>query len=704
MKKLIYTLALVLILNLAFNIQNSQAQWVRTSGPGGGNVNCFVVNGNDIYAGLDYSFNGGVYVSNDNGATWTGRGMQSSNIRALTFSGTYLFAASSSSGVYLSTNNGLNWFIANNGLSGQNVYYFAVNGTSIFAGTSSNGVYVSTNQGGSWTLSGLSGMDISAMISVGNSVFAGTPFNGLYRTTNNGISWTSVNTGLSSTFIMSLAASGSNLFVGAGNNVFISNNNGNSWTQTSVLSGSGTIYALAANGTNLLAGTQEQGFYRSTNNGASWTQSPCNKWVNTITFKGTVAFVGASLGYISNEGVYRSTNFGSSWDPSGITNQTVTSLTSNGSNVFAGNTKGVFLTTNNGVIWNAVNNGLLNLNVQCLTSGGNYTFAGTYDGGVYRTANNGGSWSSVNTGLISQNVTALIYNNGNLYAGTNGAGVFLSINNGDTWTGMNTGLTDMNIKSFAVSGSTILTGTQAGVFMSINNGGNWSPIGLASYYINALTINGGSIIASAGYNGLYRTTNNGVSWLTCGFSSQGVNTLISNGNKIFCGSGFMGVGYGIYMSTDYGQNWINRNQGLNTPSSVRSLLVANNYIFAGTDTQSVLRRDLADIIGIKNVSTEIPSAYSLSQNYPNPFNPTTKIRFDVGKFPSFGGVPEGRGGLVTLIIFDILGREIQTLVNERLQPGTYETTFDGSALSSGIYFYKLTSGDFTQTKRLTLIK
>ena len=97
----------------------------------------------------------------------------------------------------------------------------------------------------------------------------------------------------------------------------------------------------------------------------------------------------------------------------------------------------------------------------------------------------------------------------------------------------------------------------------------------------------------------------------------------------------------------------------------------------------------------------IPSSYSVGQNYPNPFNPTTKIRFDVGN-----GFPIGSFGndKVVLKVYDAMGREVQTLVNERLQPGTYETTFDGSQLTSGIYFYKISIGDFSETKKMTLIK
>ncbi len=117
-------------------------------------------------------------------------------------------------------------------------------------------------------------------------------------------------------------------------------------------------------------------------------------------------------------------------------------------------------------------------------------------------------------------------------------------------------------------------------------------------------------------------------------------------------------------------------------------------------------------VGIRNISSDIPESFSLSQNYPNPFNPATKIKFDVGKFQSFGWVPEPskrlalerQGGIVTLRVFDILGREIETLVNETLQPGTYEVQFDGSNLTSGVYFYQLVSGNYKETKKLLLLK
>jgi subtilisin-like proprotein convertase family protein len=93
------------------------------------------------------------------------------------------------------------------------------------------------------------------------------------------------------------------------------------------------------------------------------------------------------------------------------------------------------------------------------------------------------------------------------------------------------------------------------------------------------------------------------------------------------------------------------------------------------------------------IAGNIPNVYTLYQNYPNPFNPVTNIKFDLPK-----------NGFVNMKIFDIAGREISTLVNEQMQAGTYNVRFDGSALASGTYFYRIQSGDFTQVKKMMLIK
>lgn len=97
----------------------------------------------------------------------------------------------------------------------------------------------------------------------------------------------------------------------------------------------------------------------------------------------------------------------------------------------------------------------------------------------------------------------------------------------------------------------------------------------------------------------------------------------------------------------------------------------------------------------KKTKSEIsaPIKYELSQNYPNPFNPITNIKYQIQKT-----------GLVTLKIYDLLGREIKTLVNEIKNPGRYVVSFNGSEFASGVYFYRIQSGDFVEVKKMVLLK
>lgn len=98
-------------------------------------------------------------------------------------------------------------------------------------------------------------------------------------------------------------------------------------------------------------------------------------------------------------------------------------------------------------------------------------------------------------------------------------------------------------------------------------------------------------------------------------------------------------------------------------------------------------------IGIKNISSTLPKEYKLFQNYPNPFNPITVIKYQIKE-----------SGLISLKVYDLLGREVAALVNQKQTPGVYEVSFDGSFLSTGVYFYRLEAGNFTDVKKLVLIK
>jgi hypothetical protein len=135
-------------------------------------------------------------------------------------------------------------------------------------------------------------------------------------------------------------------------------------------------------------------------------------------------------------------------------------------------------------------------------------------------------------------------------------------------------------------------------------------------------------------------------------------------------------------------------KGIGLSNSSGSALWCNSQTsLLGCVIDGIVYGDTSFIVGINQISDKLPDIYSIYQNYPNPFNPATKIKFQIAKL-----------GGVQLKIYDILGREVATLVNEKLQPGTYEVEFDGSNYPSGVYFYKLETENFSQTKKLVLLK
>jgi hypothetical protein len=124
------------------------------------------------------------------------------------------------------------------------------------------------------------------------------------------------------------------------------------------------------------------------------------------------------------------------------------------------------------------------------------------------------------------------------------------------------------------------------------------------------------------------------------------------------------------------------------------LAISGTYLFAGTDN-GLWRRPLSEIItGIEKNLSEIPAQFGLGQNYPNPFNPTTTIGYTLAK-----------NSKVLLKVYDLLGREVATLVNGEMKGGVlHKVSFDGSRFVSGIYFYRLQAGNYIETRKLVLLK
>lgn len=191
---------------------------------------------------------------------------------------------------------------------------------------------------------------------------------------------------------------------------------------------------------------------------------------------------------------------------------------------------------------------------------------------------------------------------------------------------------------------------------------------------------------------LYRTTNGGSNWVwfyidVTGFSFPNVNTGYAITPGMF--------EYEIAKTTNMGDSWVIHSFNTNVYVYMRSIYFPSvNTGWAVGSSGVILKTTSGGVtIGIEPISTEIPNDFSLSQNYPNPFNPRTNIRFEIP-----------RAALVILKVYNSLGEEITTLTNEELRAGVYEVQFDATNLPSGMYYYRIAAGNYTQTKKMVLVK
>ncbi|HJY63856.1 MAG TPA: T9SS type A sorting domain-containing protein [Ignavibacteria bacterium] len=201
---------------------------------------------------------------------------------------------------------------------------------------------------------------------------------------------------------------------------------------------------------------------------------------------------------------------------------------------------------------------------------------------------------------------------------------------------------------------------------------------------------------------IYKTTNGGVNWFfqtnpvsqyqftqinDVKFKSQDTGWAIH-------GTPFAGA---IMITTNGGDNWViedNTNIWFDCMS-----IYQKTKAWVGSGSGRVWYAELI-LTGIKGINNQVPAGFQLLQNYPNPFNPTTVISFSIG-------IPSGQltvNSFTTLKIYDIVGREVETLLNEQLLPGTYEVDFDGSRYPSGVYYYQLKAGSFINTRKMVLVK
>jgi photosystem II stability/assembly factor-like uncharacterized protein len=302
---------------------------------------------------------------------------------------------------------------------------------------------------------------------------------------------------------------------------------------------------------------------------------------------------------------------------------------------------------------------------------------------------------------------------------------------------------------FFVDGQTgYVSGNNGMIYKTTNNGLNWNSCYIDTtsclylfpkkdiYFVNAQT--GYTVGGALDIQGLFTfTTNGGSSWYSKCIAPEPLNMILyKGGEKIFLMGGDFDLGSIVCVSTDFGENWIYEptdcfgnaeNFAFRTPGEVWAALGFVGGFAVNLDSmkpgsrwqcitapQNILIYDVEflseeigyafgnggtilkynpAVIGINGNQNTVSDQYALHQNYPNPFNPMTKLKFQMSN-----------KGFVKLTIFDMLGKEIVTLVNEDLNEGTYNFEWNASNYPSGIYFYKLEAGEFSQSRKMVLIK
>jgi photosystem II stability/assembly factor-like uncharacterized protein len=508
------------------------------------------------------------------------------------------------------------------------------------------------------TYSRHSDVEATEVLQVGSdgTVF-GAGRRGVFRSTDHGLSWTQVNAGLTDTSVYALAIrDGGNVIAGTSSGVFGSTDMGSTWTLRSAAVTNVCAMAWLSD-QELLAGTLG-GVSRSTDSGLTWRNVNCGMGADYVTALGIDPRGRLYAGVRGS--AYRTADRGESWSR-------------------------VLTTVNAWPTWFCFKDTLLG-------------FATGNSGGVLRSTDGGNTWSPANTGLTDAPArTVGVTSLGTIILGTWGDGVYRSTNDGETWSHLPTGA-DTVVTAFArVSGGAVLLGAQGAVLISIDDGITWLPCrwGLPAARVSGI-IEGGLGLFFAGLDdgGVFRSTDNGASWTPCnaGFPPSGMHVYSMDANRM--GHLLVAGSEGIYRSTNSGDSWEALNAGLPITLTPAIAVDPTGYAYAGTGGAGVWRSASPTVVSVREDRPQISEA-ALYTNYPNPFNETTRISFRL-----HGGATRK----VQLSVFDLLGREVAVLVDEKKAPGMYEVVFNATGLASGVYLCRLRAGDLVQTKRLMLAK
>lgn len=427
------------------------------------------------------------------------------------------------------------------------------------------------------------------------------------------------------------------------------------WSLQSTLTGLGSSPAISVyspTGVVVAGGISSQPkVYKSTDSGISWTDITSNlagnpKIYSVCAVDENLIFAGdggSNSGNGGNAKIWKTTNGGTSW---------TNILTTGGSNGFI-----------NGIVFSRTmpNFGIIQSDPP-MGDGQPYWIAKTTDGGDNWTITNAPGVAS--SGAVLNTVMVIddsFYGFGTYPAGN----VYFTTDGGANW----------NLPKSGVGKYSIPTG-----------------FAFSSDKTYGITVEASSL------PNIKRTTDGGVSWswINTGGDVTGYFSRMKwvYGTSTCYLTGEAGSSGTIMKSVDNGATWVTQSTAGTTMLYSIDLVYISGTVYAYAVAVNGRVIKLQEILtSVELTDNTIPSNYKLEQNYPNPFNPTTSISFSMPQ-----------ASFVTLKVYDVVGREVANLMSEQKDTGIYKFNFDASKLSSGIYFYRLQAGNFTNSKKMLLIK
>jgi photosystem II stability/assembly factor-like uncharacterized protein len=711
-------------------------------------------------------FGGGIRTSSDIGKTWisSNSGLSNLNVTSIASgpalpdaSGQSIFAGTYGGGVFASTDNGLTWTSRSEGLAALQVNAMEVLGNRLYVAGSGGRVCASSDWGVSWGQIG-TGLPDTEILSIlvwadglSEWIYAGTIDGGLWRCPAAGGTWSPRNTGLENLRVNAIVASGGALLIGTHEGIYRSVDNGLAWTR--VMDGASprlsAIHALPPSSTRdedlIVSGTQAvytttttsiSSVFLSNGDGALWRTPDqfFNGSVRSIAHQnGQVFLLAAGTGDCgAGSGMMVSTDVGATWENrSGYYQGTVycgamfacmeitPARDKRRLDCYQGSTNGpstgLFFSSDTGQSWIRASD----KRPVAMGSVDSFLVVATYTG-VYKSSDYWLTWIDITSRLAGSRVTEFCDDGDRLFAcleyrpdSSHFGGLLVTTDAGVTW--LPAGLEGSEVVSLLPMDNCLLAVADGKIYAAFREELEWvdvtgnlagkvmEKVTATSQFCYVLGADGKSIwkrsmaevlaaietplpIQLASFTGIILNNTVQLKWSTLsevnnyGFyvqrKLQSESAWTELTNSFIAGHGTT-AGPQHYSFTD-----------ASAPDG------AISYRLKQVDMDGSRHfSEPVQLSVVTSVRDQRPSTYALFQNYPNPFNPTTVVSLQLPI-----------ASMVRLIVYDMLGREVAVLVDEKKEPGTYEVRFDGSNLASGVYLYKMQAGPYMESKKLLIVR